>query len=173
MAIPDHPPLRVAEYACLAAVAEGAEHGWAVGSLLAPTGDLGRVWSLSRPLTYRSIDLLVEHRLLSRRGTAQGRGGDRTLLRITAAGRRALAAWLETPVEHLRDVRTDLLLKLVLCERAGVPSRPLLEAQRARFAPAIDALTSGRGQLDVVGRWRMESARAVERFLDGAIDSPQ
>jgi PadR family transcriptional regulator AphA len=124
---------------------------------------------LSRPLTYRSIDLLVERRLVSRRGTAQGRGGDRTLLRITAAGRRALTEWFEVPVEHLRDVRTELLLKLVLRDRAGLSNRPLLETQRAHFADAIEALTSDRGDLDVVARWRMESARAVARFLDGAL----
>lgn len=162
--------MRLADYACLAAVGEGAEHGWAVGSVLARTGDVGRVWSLSRPLTYRSIELLVERKLLSRRGTAQGRGGDRTLLRITAAGRRVLAAWLDDPVEHLRDVRTELLLKLVLRERAGLSTRPLLEAQRSHFAAAIGALTTGSADTDVVGRWRMESARAVARFLDGALD---
>lgn len=164
------PGLRLADYACLAAVAEGAEHGWAVGSLLARTGDVGRIWSLSRPLTYRSIDVLVERKLVSRRGTAQGRGGDRRLLRITAAGRRALAAWLDAPVEHLRDVRTELLLKLVLRERAGLSTRPLVAAQRTHFAGAIDALTNDTDALDVVGRWRMESARAVARFLDGAME---
>jgi hypothetical protein len=42
-------------------------------------------------------------------------------------------------------------------------------AQRAHFADAIDALTTDRGDIDVVGRWRMESARAVARFLDGAV----
>ena len=167
---PSVPALRLADYACLAAVGEGAEHGWAVGSVLARTGDVGRVWSLSRPLTYRSIEMLVERKLLSRRGTAQGRGGDRTLLRTTATGRRALAAWLDAPVEHLRDVRTELLLKLVLRERAGLSTRPLLEAQRAHFSEAIDALTTDRRHLDVVDRWRMESARAVARFLDGAMD---
>ena len=166
---PADSPLRLADYACLAAVAEGAEHGWAVGSLLARNGEIGRVWSLSRPLTYRSIELLVERRLIARRGTTQGRGGERTLLRVTPEGRRTLTAWLDAPVEHLRDVRTELLLKLVLRERAGLPTRPLLVAQRAHFADAIDALTTDRGDIDVVARWRMESARAVARFLDGAV----
>ena len=140
--------------------------------LVSRSGELGRVWALSRPLTYRSLDTLVEHRLLSRRGTAHGRGGDRTLLRITAAGRRVLAGWLDTPVAHLRDVRTELLLKLLLRERAGLSNRALIEAQRAHFEPTIDALTTDRGETDVVDRWRMESARAVARFLDGALGDP-
>ena len=171
MARPADTPLRLADYACLAAVAEGAEHGWAVGSLLARTGEVGRIWSLSRPLTYRSIDVLVDRKLLTRRGTTQGRGGERTLLRITAAGRRALTGWLDTPVEHLRDVRTELLLKLVLRQRAGLPIPPLLEVQHERLSPAIDALT-GRPATDIVDLWRRENATAVRRFLTALLDAP-
>ena len=161
--------LRLADFVCLALVAEGAEHGWAVGSLLAADGELGRIWSLSRALTYRSIDSLVDQELLTRSGTAQGRGRDRRLVRITDAGRLALQRWLDTPVGHLRDVRTELLLKLVLRHRAGIANQPLLRAQRELFGPAIAGLTTGHRELDVVDRWRMESARAVQRFLDGAL----
>ena len=165
----DRVRLRLADYVCLALVAEGAAHGWAVGGLLTPDGELGRIWSLSRPLTYRSIDTLVEARLLRRCGTAGGQGRDRTLLSVTPAGRRVLDAWLGRPVEHLRDVRTELLLKLVFRDRSGVGNEPLLHAQRERFAPAIGALKTPGRHADVVDRWRMESARAVERFLDGAV----
>lgn len=159
----------LAEHACLAAVRDGARHGWAIGSLLAPDGDLGRIWSLSRPLTYRAIDSLVERRLLARRGTQSGRGRDRTLLASTAAGSRAVDRWLETPVEHLRDVRTELLLKLAFLQRAGRDVRPLLAAQRELFAAAIEALTTAAPTDDLVDLWRRESARAVRRFLDDAL----
>lgn len=163
------PALTLAEHACLAAVRGGARHGWAIGSLLAPDGELGRIWSLSRPLTYRAIDALVERRLLVRRGTQSGRGGERTMLASTAAGTRAAERWLETPVEHLRDVRTELLLKLTFLQRAGRDVRPLLAAQRELFAPAIDALTTADATDDLVDLWRRESARAVRRFLDDAL----
>lgn len=161
--------LNLAEHVCLAAVADGARHGWAIGTMLSPDAEIGRIWTLSRPLTYRAVDELVERGLLTRRGTEAGRGRDRTVLQITAAGRRALAAWLETPVEHVRDVRTELLLKLTLRQRAGMGSAALLRAQRDRLAPAIDALTAGGSSDDLVARWRRESARAVRRFVDGAL----
>ena len=35
---------------------QGPTHGFAVAARLKPDGDIGRVWSLSRPLTYRSLD---------------------------------------------------------------------------------------------------------------------
>ena len=155
------------EHVALALVAQGAEHGWAVGTRLAPDGDIGRIWTLSRALTYRAIELLVERGLVARRGTAQGRGGDRTLLRPTPRGRQALDAWLDEPVAHLRDVRTELLVKLTLREQAGLPAAPLLAAQRAHLAATIEALTQAEPD-DYVDLWRRVSAEAVARFLEAA-----
>lgn len=158
------PELSLAEHVCLALVVQRVSHGWAIGSLLAPTGEVGRVWSLSRPLTYRAVETLCTKGLVDRRGPAERHGRERALLTATAAGRRAGAAWLDAPVEHLRDVRTELLVKLVLRARAGLDAAPLLAAQEAAFAPVIDALIGGAGG-DVVDVWRREHARAVRRFL--------
>jgi PadR family transcriptional regulator AphA len=163
------PPSGLAEQACLALVVQGVTHGWAIGSLLAPGGELGRAWTLSRPLTYRAIDGLADKGLLVRADAVPGRGRDRTVLRPTAAGRRRAAEWLDAPVEHLRDIRTELLLKLLLRRRAGQPLEPLLDAQLDRLAPAIDALTTTGDSSDPVVRWRRESARAVRRFLRDAL----
>jgi PadR family transcriptional regulator AphA len=161
--------LGLAEQVCLALIVEGVDHGWAIGTLLAPDGDVGRIWSLSRSLTYRAIDQLVDRRLVSRRGTAAGRGRERSLLRATTTGRRTATTWLATPVAHLRDVRSELLLKLTLRERSGLPPDELLRAQRVQFAPGIEALTVGADGGDAIDRWRAESARAVRRFLDGEL----
>jgi molybdopterin-binding protein len=159
-----------AEHVCLALITEGATHGWAVGSVLAPGGQLGRIWSLTRPLSYRAIDGLVEKRLVSRRGHIPGQGRERVLLAATAEGRRVSRRWLETPVEHVRDVRTELLMKLALRERAGLDTRPLLIAQQAALAPTIEVLASTVADNGLVELWRREQARAVRRFLDEALD---
>ena len=159
--------LGLAEHACLALVADGASHGWAIGGLLAPDGELGRIWSLSRPLTYRAIDQLAEKGMITRTGTTAGRGRDRRTIAVTAAGRRVNRRWLDEPVEHLRDVRTELLLKLELRDRAGLPRTPLLDAQAEALAPIVDALTQVR-EPDLVALWRRENARAVQRFLSAA-----
>jgi DNA-binding PadR family transcriptional regulator len=153
----------LARHVCLALVVEGAGHGWAVGSLLAPDGELGRIWTLSRPLVYRALDRSVRIGLLGRRGTAPGAGRTRTLLAPTAAGRRDDARWLDEPVAHLRDIRTELLLKLELRRRRGLANDEFLERQRARLTPVIEAVS--RGGDDLVARWRAEQAEAVERFL--------
>ncbi len=163
------PELSFAENVCLTLVVQGASHGWALGTLLAPDGELGRIWSLTRPLTYRAIDGIVDKGLVARQGHTTGLGRDRVLLAPTGAGRRLAKHWLDTPVQHLRDVRTELLIKLALRERAGLDNEALLAAEQEVFEPRIAALTSSEGDDDLTRLWRRESARAVRRFLDQAL----
>jgi molybdopterin-binding protein len=158
-----------AERVCLTLVTQDVTHGWALGNLLAPEGEVGRIWSLSRPLTYRAVDGLVDKGLITRRGQAAGRGRDRVVLAATSAGRRLAKRWLDEPVQHLRDVRTELLVKLHLRARISLDNEPLLAAQQQVFAPTIDVLTSVHAGDDLVDVWRRESARAVRRFLDQAL----
>ena len=154
---------------CLALVCEGEVHGWAVASALAPGTELGRIWSLSRPLTYRALDGLVEDGLAERRGTEPGRGRARKVLAATRRGRAANDRWLATPVSHPRDVRTELLLKLELLDRRGRSPVDLLLAQRAAFASVFDSLRSVPADT-IDGIWRHEHITAIRRFLDRSID---
>ena len=87
----------------------------------------------------------------------------------TVAGRRLVTDWLDAPVRHLRDVRTELLVKLALRDRGGLDNEPLLVAQQEVFEPTITTLTSTKEDDDLVAVWRRESARAVRRFLDQAL----
>jgi PadR family transcriptional regulator AphA len=137
--------------------------------MLAADGELGRIWTLTRPLTYRAIDGLVDKGLVTRSLQATGHGRDRVVLAVTAAGRRVTQRWLSDPVQHLRDVRTELLVKLALRDRAGLDNGALLAVQQQVFETAIDALTSNTDDDDLVDVWRRESARAVRRFLAQAL----
>ncbi len=155
---------QLGEWAALGVLAQEPAHGWAVARRLGPDGDVGRVWSLSRPLTYRALETLVAEGLVRPRGSEPGAAGpNRTILVVTPAGVRALRTWLATPVEHLRDVRSELLLKLVLAEQLVIDTRGLVAAQRE----IVERLVARSGPPDdVVGRWRHESTQAVLRFLD-------
>ena len=164
--------LLLGEWACLGLIYPAPTHGFAVAAALKPAGEIGRVWSLSRPLTYRAIDQLVARDLVAVVGEERGiAGGNRTLVGATRSGRAQLRKWLRTPVEHLRDVRSELLLKLLLAERCAVEVGPMLVAQRARVAAMEAALAEqvGGHPDDVVARWRVESAGAARRFLDALI----
>lgn len=161
--------LLLGEWAVLGILANGRAHGFAVSKRLAPTGDVGRVWSLSRPLTYRALEQLHNRKLIDAIGEEPGTaGGARTIFAVTRAGRAALRRWLAEPVAHLRDVRSELLLKLVLCQLAGMDATPLIGAQRAVSEPVARKWAGEvrKGATDPVTLWRYESSRAVVRFLD-------
>ena len=161
--------LALGERVCLALIDEGVDHGWAIGTELAPDGELGRVWSLSRPLAYRAIEQLGAKGLVRRAGRPSGQGRERAIISCTAAGRRLVKVWLDTPVEHLREVRTELLVKLVLLERRGLDLELVLLAQQEAFREHYAALTTAQSGAGIVDLWRRESARAVRRFLDVAL----
>ncbi len=160
--------LLLGEWACLGVLYDEPTHGFAIAATLRPGGELGRVWSLSRALTYRSLDQLAERGLIATVGQEPGiAGGNRTVLAATRAGRAELRRWLSTPVEHLRDLRSELLLKLVVADRCGVDVSDMLERQRtivadlaAVVAPDADA------DADVVALWRRETSDGALRFLD-------
>lgn len=158
--------LSLADNVCLALIVNGAEHGWAVVQQLQPETRFGRIWSLSRALTYRSIEHLIELKYIRRRGVTAGKGADRRLIHATSIGRNVSHQWLETPVEHLRDVRTELLLKLELRTQAKKQNVAFIRRQQKMFAPVISSLeTTAQSSKVPVDLWRSESAKSVDKFL--------
>ena len=164
------------EWAVLALLAERPAHGWALASELGSDGELGSVWSLGRPLVYRSIEILAERDLIEPAGHEPGlRGPNRTIYRTTCTGATALVQWLDEPVEHVRDVRSQLLLKLIFAERTGIDPTRMLEAQHVTIRAAVGLLEqrmrSSTGSEAILLRFRLESTKAVLRFVEGLLDT--
>jgi DNA-binding PadR family transcriptional regulator len=161
--------LLLGEWACLGILYAGPSHGFAIAARLKPEGDIGRVWSMSRPLTYRSLEQLTARGFVHAVGEEPGiAGGNRTILAATRTGRARLRTWLATPVMHLRDLRSELLLKLVLADLCGIDPAMLLVEQRAVVERRVEILArdaDGGDDPDVVALWRAESSRAALRFL--------
>jgi PadR family transcriptional regulator AphA len=161
--------LLLGEWACLGILYPAPTHGFAIAARLKPSGDVGRVWALSRALTYRSLDQLTQHGSIEPVAQEPGiAGGNRTILAATRTGRGQLRKWLNTPVVHLRDLRSELLLKLVLAELCALDITAMLVAQRAHITGLAGALSAQIEEQpgDVVALWRSESAAAALRFLD-------
>lgn len=115
----------------LCLVTEVPRHGFALRSLTARDGEVGRVWFVAAPLVYRASTRL------SGRTEPGDRGPQRTAYALTRRGRAAARDWLARPVDHVRDLRSELLPKLTLLERAGVDPTALVAAQTrcARTGP--------------------------------------
>ena len=139
------PSLSLAERTVLAILSERPAHGFAIARLTAPDGELGRIWQVPRPVIYRSITRLLDAGLLTQEAVESGRGPRRTLYAVTPEGRAGrLRKWLDTPVEHVRDVRSHLLLKLALLDRAGLDPTDLLRRQWAALEPIARAVQEER-----------------------------
>jgi PadR family transcriptional regulator AphA len=157
------------EWTVLAVISQQPTHGFAVAQLTTPDGDLGRVWQIPRPVVYRAIGRLAEAGLIAPQGTEPGQGPQRTIYAATAEGRRAVGEWLDTPVGHVRDIRSQLLLKLALLHRRGQDATGLIRRQRDVLAPIASAIDSDtpEDRFDMVLlAWRRAMAAAAIAFLD-------
>ena len=158
------------EWAVLGLVGERQTHGFALAQQLAPAGELGSVWTMARPAVYNAVNKLGALGLVCPVSSEPGaRGPTRTVVSVTQSGREALEGWLERPVDHVRDVRSMLLVKLALLHRSGSDPSRLIGAQEARLAEQVASLSKARDESTgfdrVVVEWRLSSSRATLEFL--------
>jgi PadR family transcriptional regulator AphA len=165
------PELSLAEWIVLSLTTDGPTHGFAIAAATARDGEIGRAWHVQRPIVYRCLDRLAGGAMIRAVAVESGdRGPNRTLVEATDEGSDAVRTWLLTPVAHVRDLRSELLVKLALLARGDGDSAPLIRVQRAALGPIADALGA---QLEaeagfdrVLTSWRAENAQAALRFLD-------
>lgn len=166
--------LSLTDWVVLALLSESPRHGFAIARELTPDATLGEAWTVPRPLVYRSIDHLRDAGLIEAVRTEAGaQGPHRTVYRARRSGAGRVARWLERPVEHPRDVRTELLVKLLLRARRGRPLAALAQRQLDRFAAVTGGLAqradAAEGAERVVARWRLESIGAIRRMLEAIL----
>jgi PadR family transcriptional regulator AphA len=170
--------LSLAEWLVLCLVREEPTYGLVIAQLLDRDGSLGRIWSVPKGSVYfalQRLELLGLIRMAGKQRSMEG-GPTRSLLEATPAGRAAAQAWLSTPVEHARDVRSELMMKLALLDRTGSDSRALVRAQLAQLVPVAaaldDQLSASTGFEHTLVLWRHAAMTATMRFLEALIVSP-
>ena len=172
------PSLSLAEWVVLTLVGEQPTHGFAVSVLTDHEGELGRIWHIPRPAIYRALGRVEAAGLITPDAIEPGRGPQRTIYSITPAGRAAVGAWLGTPVRHVRDVRSHLLMKLALLDRAGHDPAGLLTRQRAVLEPIVAAIRAESAASERKGfdatllAWRLATADAAISFIDDVNPRP-
>jgi tRNA-Thr(GGU) m(6)t(6)A37 methyltransferase TsaA len=165
----------LSEWAALGLLCEAPRHGWAIARELAPDGEIGQIYSCTRPLVYRALGGLRESGLVEARGTTSSDAGPaRTTLAATRRGRAAFRHWRDSPVEHVRDLRSELMLKLLFHERSSLEPAPLLRAQAVLLSRAELALERQARLSEAFDRtlvlWRLSVARAALSFVEALLD---
>ena len=138
---------------------------------MATGGEVGRVWDMRRPLVYRALETLQRMALTRPVATLPSDSGpQRTNLEPTPEGRRLVSEWLQRPVEHVRDARSLLMFKLLFLRHRGADAKPLLTAQRARFAALADGLRvtadAAEGFERALLLWRLHTTMAAVQFTE-------
>ena len=170
----EEPALSRSEWIVLSLVCEGPTHGNAVSRLVGPDGDLGQIWRVPKGVVYRSLDRLSGFGLIRSAGEEPSHQGPiRFLIEATEAGQARATSWQHRPVQHTRDIRSELLVKLALLDRSGADPHDLLVAQHGLLVPVASALRDRMAAATGFDRtlllWRYENVSATVRFLDALV----
>ena len=154
----------------LAIIGEKPQHGFAVSKELETDPSLSAVLRARRPLVYRSINSLVEAKLIRETKTEPGdQGSPRVVYATTATGKDTTSRWLNATVDHPRDARIELLAKFVLRSRRNLKNQQLATKQKVLFerqAANLQLLAdSATADARLVSLWRVETINAMIRLL--------
>jgi hypothetical protein len=169
--------LTAGEWAVLALLAEAPSHGFAVARVMAPDGEVGRVWSVRRPLVYRAAETLTRMDLVRPAGTEPSRTGPAAHRPHGDAGRQARGDALAEDARRARARRAlaahaQAPVPRPLRRRRDAPAhRPARRVRRARRAPRARA-DAAEGFERALALWRLETTTAAARFVETMLAQP-
>jgi DNA-binding PadR family transcriptional regulator len=165
-------PLGAADYAILGLLGEQPRHGYELAEAFRAGGDLASVCGMPLNVLYAQVHRLEGFELIAGTPEPVGPNRERTVLHLTEAGRAAFRAWLDRPVERMREVRQDFLLKLYFSQRdAGHDTPRLLDAQievcEAYLTERVQERTETprNSFAHLLGHMRVSAARATLDWL--------
>ena len=157
--------LSLVEATCLALTDQGSTHGYDIAKRFHPDGDIGEIFTQTNPVVYRALKSLEAAQLVTSTDALGVRKQLKFALSVTENGERVLHSWLNAPAMHIRDLRTEFLVKLHVRELAGMEQGKFISLQRDALGQVLSRLLADPSR-SAVAMWRREQARAVARFLD-------
>jgi PadR family transcriptional regulator AphA len=164
--------LKPLDYALLGLVSIRPSHGYLLQQAFSESADLGAVIRVEAPTLYAALKELAARGLIVGHEVKRGTRPPRTVFDLTETGRAALEEWLATPVERLREIRLDFLLKLYFVrQRDGDAARALLDSQIAachRYLARLEGWAAELpldGWMYVVAESRLVAARGTLEWL--------
>lgn len=133
------------QHAVLSLLADGPSYGYELKASFEDA--IGPQWGeLNIGHLYQVLDRLVRDGLVSKRIVPQADRPDKSVYRITKAGRGELAHWLEEPFVRQSGYRDDFFLKLLAASRLGDEQlRKVCAVQRGAYLSELASLGKLRG----------------------------
>lgn len=139
--------LSLGEYAILGLLRERPMHGYEIARRFAADLDLGLVLPLDMSNVYAMLKDVHEQGLIEGQRETVGLRPPRTVFHLTPEAEAQFFQWLEEPVGRLREVRSDLLVKLYFCRAVGAAcTARLLDAQVEASRAYLDRLVRLAGE---------------------------
>ena len=128
------------QHAVLALLSDGPSYGYELKASFEEA--IGPQWGgLNIGHVYQVLDRLVRDGLVSKRVVVQPDRPDKTVYRISKAGRRELAQWLDEPFVRQGGYRDDFFLKLLAASRLGIDQlRKVCGIQRRAYLSELASL---------------------------------
>ncbi|MCL4539855.1 MAG: PadR family transcriptional regulator, partial [Bacteroidetes bacterium] len=119
-----------AEYPVLGILALGEAHGYDI--CLRLRKGIGSIWSLGKSQVYALLSRLEREGLVDHERVGQENLPARNIFRITPVGEEVFREWVNSPVNHVRDMRLEFLTKLWFARQVDPDNeRKLIEKQLA------------------------------------------
>ncbi|MBN1488160.1 MAG: PadR family transcriptional regulator, partial [Anaerolineae bacterium] len=111
-------PLTI-EWSLLGVLHKQPMHGYEIYQTLSNFEGIGLVWRLKQSQVYALLSKLEERGYVTATLEPQDPRPPRKVYELTANGHQALMEWIQSPVEHGRDVRLEFLAKLYFAQKEG------------------------------------------------------
>jgi len=130
------------EWAVLAMLRLGPNHGYEIARCLQQDGLADVTW-IEHSLLYAYLKTLERRGFITGREMRVGAHPPRRVFELTSPGETAVDAWLRRPVERLREVRLDFMLKLYFLHHLDpAAERNLLRAQIENVEGYVDRVAA-------------------------------
>ncbi len=108
-------------------------HGYQLLEVFHNPDELGRVWNMSTSQLYAVLKRLEQQEFITGVPVQSPDAPTRTEYHLTEAGRDALDLWLREsqPSASVRQVRIEFLSRLYTARLLGIPTIPIVRAQKA------------------------------------------
>lgn len=128
------------QHAVLALLGHGPSHGYELKSRFEQT--VGPQWGeLNIGHLHQILDRMLRDGLVTGRTVAQVDRPDKTVYRLTKAGRAELKRWLARPFVRQAGYRDDFFLKLVAASQSGLETlRAVIRIQEEAYVAELAAL---------------------------------